>query len=222
MGNGFRPVFLKLSGRKYLEQLRGLKERYVSFDDTWFSRIPEVALPERMQKWPEDFVLRAVINAIEEKTSLSIYYMSLTKTALRTIAPHALVFDGIRWHARAWCFKNEQYRDFVLGRIKSLGSEQDIVRAPDLPDDTGWLHLIKIDICPHPELGEDQRAAIAHDFLMEDGQRTVELRACLAFYFVRRFNLDLRNGEISPQRSQIAMRDYDEYAEAMRAIGMTP
>jgi len=36
---------------------------------------------------------------------------------VRLIEPHTLVYTGMRWHARAYCEKNGQYRDFVLSRL---------------------------------------------------------------------------------------------------------
>lgn len=37
---------------------------------------------------------------------------------LRLIAPHPLVYTGMRWRVRAYCEKNGQYRDFVLSRLR--------------------------------------------------------------------------------------------------------
>ena len=37
---------------------------------------------------------------------------------IRLIAPHTLVYTGMRWHVRAYCEKNGQYRDFVLSRLR--------------------------------------------------------------------------------------------------------
>ncbi len=41
----------------------------------------------------------------------------------------------------------------------------------------------------HPELGEEQRDAIAQDYHMRDGVRKIEMRLSLAYYFIKRHNL---------------------------------
>lgn len=54
--------------------------------------------------------------------------MSFTTTddETRLIAPHTLVFTSMRWHVRAYCEKNGDYRDFVLSRFRG---------EPELMDD---------------------------------------------------------------------------------------
>ena len=44
----------------------------------------------------------------------------------RLIAPHTLIYTGMRWHVRAYCEKNRDYRDFVLSRFRDM---------PELMDD---------------------------------------------------------------------------------------
>lgn len=39
---------------------------------------------------------------------------------IRLIAPHTLIYTGMRWHVRACCEKNRQYRDFVLSRLRGV------------------------------------------------------------------------------------------------------
>lgn len=36
------------------------------------------------------------------------------KQSGRNIVPHTLIYDGIRWHVRAYCEKRQDYLDFVL------------------------------------------------------------------------------------------------------------
>lgn len=44
----------------------------------------------------------------------------------RLIAPHTLIYTGMRWHVRAYCERNRDYRDFVLSRFRGI---------PELMDD---------------------------------------------------------------------------------------
>ena len=48
--------------------------------------------------------LQAILRAIREKKALNIEYQSMArpKPILRWITPHAIGFDGFRWHARSY------------------------------------------------------------------------------------------------------------------------
>lgn len=72
-------------------------------------------------------ILRPLLKACREHLRLDIDYVSLNspKPEGRTIAPHTLVYTGMRWHVRAYCEKNREYRDFVLSRLRG---------APELMD----------------------------------------------------------------------------------------
>jgi hypothetical protein len=214
----FRPAFLNLSGRRYLEQLRGIIEGYVGISDTWFSDLPEAEIIPKLQKVPEDFILQRIVSSVKEKLACSINYLSLTKTSVRQVGPTALLYDGVRWHMRAWCFKNLAYRDFVLGRVLSIGPSEE--NAKNLPDDVAWDTYVELCIAPHPGLEDHQRIAIERDFMMEHGRKAVILRACLAYYLVRRLNLDL--DDLAPERVQLCLENAAEYSLRMRELGLTP
>lgn len=81
-------------------------------------------VPDRSVK-PE--VLRPLLKACREGLRLDCHYVSLTdpEAEPRLIAPHTLVYTGMRWHVRAYCEKNRDYRDFVLSRFRGLPELQD-------------------------------------------------------------------------------------------------
>ena len=64
--------------------------------------------------------VQPILQACRENLRLDIGYLSLSSPDYqdRIIAPHTLVYDGLRWHVRAWCEKNLAYRDFVLSRFR--------------------------------------------------------------------------------------------------------
>jgi predicted DNA-binding transcriptional regulator YafY len=51
---------------------------------------------------------------------ISVEYVPLAKPIpeTRLIAPHTLIYTGMRWHVRAYCEKNRMYRDFVLSPLR--------------------------------------------------------------------------------------------------------
>lgn len=211
----FNPQFLTLSPGRYLLQLQALAIGAMRPSDTWFDRVPNFDTTPSLVRGAEAFIVRAVVKAIESRRPLGIVYQSLTSTATRTICPHALAYDGYRWHARAWCTDREEFRDYVLGRILSL-SEPTACNVVDPADDMEWQTQITLKLTAHPGLDDRQKATIEHDYRFNDGELAIQTRVSLAYYFVKRYNLDLRNGEIKPDRAQLFLQNFDEYETALR------
>jgi len=162
----------------------------------------------RIARGPEAFVLRAIIDAIRTRRSVDINYQSLTRTGSRAICPHALAYDGHRWHVRALSLEHGEFRDYVLGRILSISSGQPCELFPD--DDIEWNAFATLNLVAHPALSDAQRATIEHDYRIQGGALRIPMRLALTYYFIRRNNLDLRDGQVSPERVQLYLSNYDE------------
>jgi hypothetical protein len=204
----FSPRFLNLSAGRYLRQLHSLKIGVANIQDTWFDTLPPLEVVPNIVRGPEAFTLRAILKAIRMRGSIEINYRSLTNARNRVICPHSLANDGYRWHVRAWCTEREEYRDYVLGRILSPFQPQPCESQP--PEDVEWESFTKLIIIPHPDLSADQKETIARDFKMDNGELPVTMRVALSFYFIRRYNLDLRDGQLKPERAQLYLQNYDE------------
>jgi predicted DNA-binding transcriptional regulator YafY len=76
--------------------------------------------------------------------------MSRPEPMRRTIEPHALAYDGFRWHARALDRETAEFHDFVLGRVSTpkSGGEDDSKSAADVD----WNSFVDLVIARHPEL----------------------------------------------------------------------
>jgi predicted DNA-binding transcriptional regulator YafY len=142
---------------------------------------------------------------------MQINYQSLTNTRVRSICPHSLGHDGYRWHVRAWYPEKAQYRDFVLGRILSCTDPKPYLVK--IPEDLMWDTFVQFVLIAHPRLDDVQKNAIERDFRLDGGHRAITMRLALAYYFVRRHNLDLRGDEVSPERSQLFLKNYEEYIQ---------
>jgi hypothetical protein len=206
--SNFSPRFLNLSAERYLRQLYSVKIGVADIEDTWFDSLPPIEVAPNIARGPEAYTLRAILKAIRLRQSIKINYRSLTNVRNRVIRPHSLANDGYRWHVRAWCTEREQYRDYVLGRILSVFQPEPCeVQAPE---DVEWESFTKLIMVPHPGLSDDQKETIARDYKMDDGELSVNMRVALSFYFIRRYNLDLRDGELDPERAQLYLKNYDE------------
>lgn len=211
----FQPKFMRLSADRYLLQLNSILNGAISTTDTWFGSPPPASVMKTVVRSVEPKTLRAILRAIEGRRDLDLVYQSLTNTRARAIAPHALAFDGHRWHARAWSGEHKEFRDFVLTRIQSVGESRPSDADPT--NDVEWNTIVYLKIVPHPKLADAQKAAIELDYGMKGGLLVVETRAALAFYLIKRLNLDLNGDQISPERQQIFLSNPTEVQEAQQA-----
>jgi hypothetical protein len=214
--DGFNPQFLKLIPERYLLQLHAFELGAIRKSDTWFGEIPPTSVTPTLLRGPEAYVLRAIVNCIRMNGAIDINYQSLTKTAVRTICPHALAYDGYRWHIRALSLEHNEYRDYVLGRILSVSNP--VSCNSNSSDDREWQTEYTLTLIAHPKLSPQQKAAIEHDFKFKNGELAIPMRFALAYYFINRYNLDLRNDEIPPQRAQIYLKNYDEFKTAWEQV----
>jgi hypothetical protein len=208
----FGPRFLAVSADKYLAQLNAIQTSVLAARDTWFGSPPPAAvMPALRTVAPE--ILTRVLAAIRELQCINVEYQSLTNKRTRKIAPHALGFDGLRWHTRAWCVDRREFRDFVLSRMISVGPTEPF--DSNSMKDIEWHDQVDLKIVPHPKLPKYEQAAIALDYGMKDGVLVLPIRIALSWYAIKTFNLDLDLDDIPPERKQIFLANSEE-VEARR------
>jgi hypothetical protein len=146
-----------------------------------------LALPGRRLDFQ---ILRIVHQAIREKRQIRTTYQSLTSDSKQLVLePHTLVFNGFRWHIRAYSHQHRNFRDFVLARFTS--SPELLERAEHVvEDDQDWNEFESLVIAPHPDLSPEQQAVIADDFGMADGQLRLSVRRAMRLYYLRLLHLD--------------------------------
>ncbi len=155
--------------------------------------------------------LRPILQAARQQRRLDCDYVSLNHPDRegRIIVPHTLVFTGLRWHVRAWCEKNQAYRDFVLSRFRGIPDIMD-----DSPhgsaDDEGWNSFVTIRITPHPGLSAEQKEVIEVDFNMQRGSLDITTRGRLVPYALKLLHLDPLAEHASPMAQQIVVANRDE------------
>lgn len=148
--------------------------------------------------------IRPILRAIREKLQIDIGYISLSSPNYldRIIQPHALIFDGLRWHVRAYCNKNQQFRDFTLSRFNGEAEfEGKATHSPAL--DENWQTMVEVVIEADPRFNEQQKRIIEQDFQMENGQKTITTRAALVNYLLRR--LHINSYKNTPEEQQIVL-----------------
>ncbi|MET1077081.1 MAG: WYL domain-containing protein [Pseudomonas sp.] len=206
----FTPLFIDDSASAYLHLLNQSHERapHVEGLALAYAHTEVLQVPDR-SVLPE--ILRPILKACRENLRLECDYVSFTTPAPegRLIAPHTLVYTGMRWHVRAYCEKNRDYRDFVLSRFRGDPQLQDGDAAQGREADHGWNTAVQVIIAPDPRLSAEQRAIIETDYGMRDGQLRVESRGALVQYVLQRFQIDATKVHAKASAQQIVVANLE-------------
>lgn len=162
---------------------------------------------------PSLSIVSKVTEAIHKAKALRITYVSLSSgKTTRQIVPHTLVDNGLRWHIRGYDRKRGEFRDFVLTRIVSAHVvESAVLNEVELKtQDRQWNRFVELELVPHPRIQHSE--AIELDYGMVNGVMKVEVRAAVAGYLLRRWNVDC-----SLDHSQVG-REYQLYLRNVQAL----
>lgn len=204
-GNRFEPLFLKPDPASYLSQLRSISDGIVTQEETWIGQLPAFDTVRSPSRDIDAGNLRAMVQAIHNRRAIEVEYQSLSSPAphWRWIAPHAIAFDGFRWHARAHCFTDGCFKDLLLARILGIRDSRPSDVYPS--QDADWHTLVTLEICPHPDLSDTQKKVVALDYGMRDGKVSVRVRKALLYYTLKRLGLDADATTRKPADQQIVL-----------------
>ncbi|MFH0223195.1 WYL domain-containing protein [Vibrio furnissii] len=181
----FNPLFNHQASQTLAALCYGLGDDHVSVNTPLVSSETPTQL-----NFPNLDVLAKVTKAIHQSKALNIYYRSLSSgLSQRDIVPFALVDNGLRWHVRAFDRKTKQFKDFVLNRIekpKLLSSPIETRETKE--EDIQWNRMVEMHIVPHPNLKHPE--TIEAEYAMTEGVLRVQIRAAVAGYVLRRWNVD--------------------------------
>lgn len=215
-GPDYAAKFLKPDANRYLAQLRSLADGILDSDDTWIAELPSYDAAPTPAHGVNPVTLRSVVSAIRHSEAIEVKYQSLSRPepSWRWIAPHAIGFDGFRWHTRAFCQADDVFKDFLLSRMLEIrGSRGSAVPAED---DRDWNTLVTLEIGPHPALSETQAKVIALDYGMRGGKTKIKVRRALLYYALRRLGLDTDPGAREPKDQQIVLLNREAVYEDHR------
>lgn len=218
-GTRFTPVFFEPSANSYLAQLRLIESGLLSEDEAWAVRTHAYSIVPILRRRIDPNTLRSILVAIRSHTMVHIRYQSMSRPEprFRWISPHALGFDGFRWHARGWCHTRGGFADFVLARIlEVVETKQSEI---DSTKDIGWHREITLRFAPHPELTGGRRKAVELDYGMTNGVVEITTRVCLSYYLERQFGLDAESPKMKAERQQIILVNRDELEAARKEVG---
>lgn len=206
----FKPVLTRGMADEYLHLMARNNQLSTMFEslDLQTANIEVLSVPVRDVR-PE--LLRAIMTAARQQRRLEVDYVSVQHPDRegRIIVPHTLVHNGLRWHVRAWCEKNRQYRDFVLSRFRGEADMMDdSIHGADA--DTAWNKQVSIRIAPDPGLSKEQRQVVARDYGMERGVLKVKTRGALVQYALQSLHINTTGVPQKPEARQITVQNLDE------------
>lgn len=202
-GARFAPRFLHPDTDEVLSRLRltaeGVADDHPLIGSLSLGIAPAPARPV------ESETLRVIIRAIREARQVSAHYVSFSQTdgRMRRIEPHALGYDGFRWHARARDAEDGAFKDYVLGRLSGatlLGPAE----APSSTDQD-WHGWVTLTITPNPGLSPAQKKVIERDYGMRGGTADLKVRKALAYYTKHRLGLDLDPKARRPEDQHVVL-----------------
>lgn len=210
--SSFSPLFLKLDATQYLSQVRSVAEGIVAAEDAWIGNFPAFDAAPSPARGIDPVVLRSIVIAIRRREAIHILYQSMSAPdpEWRWISPHALAFDGFRWHARSYCEKSGEFRDFVISRVMEV--RQTRPAANQSIADRAWDEIVELHIGPHPALSPNQRRVVELDYGMDNGQAMIPVRRALLYYALKRLGLDTDPAARRPQDQQIVLLHADKVA----------
>jgi len=206
---GFSPKFTRGIADEYLQILNTQQDLI----NTFASLAPDTRLTETITPPVRDLrpnVLAPITQAARESKRIEICYSSLRNPdpEYRVIQPHTVVFNGQRWHVRAFCEKNMRYSDFVLSRI----SDQPDISLPGdngADKDEAWQTWVTLKIQPASRLSKSQKQLIERDYGMEKGKLLIETRGALVPYVLQNLRIENEYPDTPPEVQQISLANRD-------------
>jgi predicted DNA-binding transcriptional regulator YafY len=202
----FKPLFIDNSASAYLHLLYQNNARAphieglaLAYAHTRVLEVPDRSITAE--------ILRPLLKACREHLRLDVDYVSLNSPDPegRTIAPHTLIYSGMRWHVRAYCEKNRKYRDFVLSRLRGVPDIQEGETENGIDADEAWNTPVTVIIKPDEGLTPAQKLIIQTDFGMIDGQLEIPTCGALVKYVLQRYQIDPKHLDPKPEAQQIVV-----------------
>jgi predicted DNA-binding transcriptional regulator YafY len=185
-GESFRPLFEYSSHQALTALAHGFGDDFVA------SHKPHIACETPAElNTPQLDTLSALTRAIHQRMVVEITYSSLSSgETTREVVPFMLVDNGLRWHVRAYDRRRSRFTDFVINRISDpriLGGSR--IGDQERKDaDIQWNRIVELEIVPHPSIRYPE--TIEREYDMVNGVLHLNVRAAVAGYVLRRWNVD--------------------------------
>ncbi|CAM4138231.1 WYL domain-containing protein [Vibrio neonatus] len=211
----FSAKFITGHAQEFLNLLASQEANANIFAPMEFTGGAACSLPIPVREVNAEHV-RKILLAAKGELRLEIAYRSMSQPVAekRVITPHSIVCTPLRWHVRAYCEKNQQYRDFILSRFEGTLTLLD--GSPyNKQQDTQWQRSVDIVFAPDPRLSDKQKAIIQYEYDMQQGTFTVPCRVALLRYTLYALNVYLDYEDTLVGRQQLIVVNRDEILRHM-------
>jgi hypothetical protein len=128
-------------------------------------------------------IFRGIYKAINRKEKITIKYLTDQRPEgiVQIIQPHALASSGLLWYCRAFCNQSNSFKDFFLGRIKTIILTESSTMRPQVDHD--WDDYISLKITANKNLPLSIQKLVLFDY-GQTKQFEVRVRKSMVAYFV--------------------------------------
>jgi len=208
-GERFRPLYPSNTPQRFLNELLAQAAGVLQPELTFLGWTPSTDLTPSPGRQVTAEVLLPLLAGIRGANRVQVTYQSMSSTepGERQLSPHAIAFDGFRWHVRAYCHRRDQYLDFVIARILEARATAEPAVQGD--KDEAWHRKVRLVLGPNPALPAAAQRVIELDYGMSYGRVRLDCRQALLFYTLKRLGL-LDGQEAPPEVQQIALLNRQE------------
>lgn len=201
----FEPIFARSATKTFLNELQAVASGVMEPKSTFIGSMPELGVVPIPARSLDGDALSVLLAGIREHREVSLLYQGMKRPnpVERRISPHALAFDGFRWHVRAFCHLREKFQDFVIARMINvkLGEVSAITGLGDIE----WENVVPLVLAAHPALSPTAKKAVQMDYGMVNGTVTLHCRQALLFYALRQLRLEIVEDLSASAKQQIIL-----------------
>ncbi len=215
----FQARLIDTSPAALLARLAAVAEGYLEPRHAWLSAAPPIGFAPLPARVIDASILRELLHAIRHQLAIEVLYQSFSQPEpmWRWITPHAIAFDGVRWHVRA--FSSVRFSDFVLSRFLQIRlTRSDPQRGTQ---DIAWHANVNLLFVPHQAASEGQRRAIELEYGMTNGELCISCRVALISYVLARLEIFGPRRGMGPPYQLLELKNVDEVAAAAERCDAT-
>ena len=218
--DSFQPLMESINAFSFLNQIRQVEAGMLPKEATFLGWYPSTGVVRLPSRRIDIQVLRRLLDAIRKSLRVQINYQSMSRpeSKMRSISPHAIVFDGIRWHVRGFCHEHNEFRDFVLARTTEVELDSSGLPTATGAGDREWNSFVELTLASAPHLSEGQKRAVELDYGMEGGMLTLKVREALLLYFYQQLPLFEPIGKA--RYNQIVLQNREQLLPLFERLGI--
>jgi predicted DNA-binding transcriptional regulator YafY len=216
----FAPLSDSVNAYSFLNAIRQVEAQILAKESTFLGWYPSTGVIRLPLRQVDVDILRFSLQSIRRSSKICIRYQSMNRPepSDRFISPHAIVFDGVRWHLRGFCYEHQEFRDFVISRITKIYENDSTLLGIEAHKDEAWFRFVTVTIGAAPHLSEGQRRAVEADYGMKDGCLSLKTREALLLYLLQQLPLYSPIGR--SKHNHIVLQNRDELQPHMDRLGI--